>query len=163
MFAPLLLAVVLSPSPSCSCSAYPPAVSVPFSHGVEDPIVDKREEVKDLLAELKQLVGAGGKEDVLAVKAVGKLAVEFKKSGPKDQSAIVKEFGRCLSLTRRNEAGTLPDNKLQVPVAKALGNMGEGATGVLVKWIGSKKHRENLVLQREMIGALGLTKDLDGL
>ena len=134
----------------------------PAPHAAQKPaeFPDRRPAVKELLAKLKADIGEHGERDTRALVYLEELADEFKQSGPKDRASIVAGLAKCLEQTRKPKPDGFPNNTLYVPVANHLGKMAPESTKLLIKWIGHKKHRENLVLQRELILSLGRTKDL---
>lgn len=152
----ILLSLFCLPSVDLS-NAQPPALPA-VQKPVELP--DRRPAIKELLAKLKADIGEHGERDTRAVEYLKELADEFKLSGPKDRASIVSGLGKCLEQTRKPKPDGFPNNTLYVPVAMHLGKMGPESTKLLIKWIDHKKHRENLVLQRELILSLGRTKDL---
>ncbi len=147
MLCSLVLAVFLSSPPLAVI-----AVPSPVAQGQRAP-------VRSLMIALAEFVAEDGKKDEEAANMVDSLTREFPKCSDKEKELIVDAFGKCLDARRKTKKGELPDNTLYVPVAKGLGTMGEFATKELIKWIDHKKHRENLVLQRELIHSLGKTKD----
>jgi HEAT repeat protein len=126
----------------------------------DEALEDKRESVKALLESLKGYIEKRGAEDTEAVGVLDQLVQEFSKSGPKDQASILKGLGKCFDVKRRELEDGLPDNKLFVATAICLGEMGEGAAPVLLKYVGNKKHRKNLTLQRQLILSVGKAKNL---
>ena len=148
------------------CSSTPHASSEPvkapaFLVSQDEEFPDKRPEVKDWLSELKGHVSKRGAEDREAIALIEKLTEEFKKSGEKDRAAIVKEVAKCLDARRKDLQKDVPDNKLKLPAAKALGAMGPESVRSLSSWVDHKKIRDNLELQRRLVLSLGETKDED--
>ena len=121
---------------------------------------DKRPEVKEMLGELKDHIGKRGDEDREAVGVIDQLLQEFPQSGPKDKAAIVKGLGKCFEVKRQDLEDGVKNNQLFLGAAVALGEMGEFATKTLEKWVGNKKHRKDIALQRQLILSLGKTKDV---
>jgi hypothetical protein len=128
----------------------------------EEEVPDKRPEIKELLARLKEHAGKRGEEDREAVQVIDNLLGEFPKCGPKDRGSIAKGLGQCFEEKRQELSEGVPDNQLYMAAAVALGEMGGDATEVLSKYIGHKRHDKNLSLQRTLILSLGKTKDVDG-
>jgi HEAT repeat protein len=141
------------------------AVPVPSLRSAQDDeekeYPDKRPEVKEWLAELKDHVAARGKEDREAVALLLKLTEEFRVSGEKDRVAIVKAVAKCLDARRKELQEDVPDNTLKLAAAKALGAMGPESVRALAGWVDNKKVRGNLELQRRLVFSLGETKDKD--
>ena len=126
-------------------------------------MTDKLPEIKELLELLGKYISKRGKEDVAALRLMDQLVIQYSKCGPKDKASIAKAIGKCFAQKRKELAEDQPDNALYLPAAIHLGKMGKDATKILVKWIEHKTHRDNLVLKRELILSLGLTKDTGGL
>jgi hypothetical protein len=132
----------------------------------QDPAAtpDKRPEVGTLLDKLKGHAGKGGKEDRDAVAVIDQLNQEFKKSGPKDRQAIVTGIAKCFEERRLEpKEGQPADNQLNVAAAQVLGEMGPESTDSLIKWIGHKDLRKDVVVQHRLILSLGKTKDKKGI
>lgn len=125
----------------------------------EEELPDKRPEVKELIGRLEDHAGARGKEDNEAVAVIDQILQEWPRSGPKDRGSIVKALGKVFNQTRKDLSEGVPDNKLFLAAATALGEMGAHATKELEKWIGNKKHRKDLQLQRRLVLSLGKTRD----
>ena len=153
------------------CFAAPPLASVPTPIAApglracfvqdeeEDKKPDKRPEVKEMLGRLKDHSTARkGQEDTEAVAVVDELLAEFPKSGLKDRAAIAKGLSDCFKQKRPEKDGVYP-NKLFIASAVAMGHMGPESAKLLQGWIGHKTHRKDLTLQRQLILALGKTKD----
>jgi len=132
---------------------------------VQDPATpDKRPEVGTLLDKLKGHASKGGKEDRDAVAVIDQLNQEFKKSGPKDRQAIVTGIAKCFEEKRLEpKEGQPADNQLNVAAAAVLGEMGPESTDALIKWIGHKDLRKDIVVQHKLILSLGKTKDKKGI
>jgi len=125
----------------------------------EDPVVDERDEVKQLLEELDQHVKEKGREDEEAIGAIDRLLQEFGQSGPKDRASIVKELDGCFKAKRTKELEDgVPDDRLFYAAATALGSMGPESVKPLIKLLGHKSHRKNLRLQRRIALSLGQTE-----
>lgn len=165
MLSNLLLALA---APLCAAPALQP---VSASHGNptalvaqdDEEIPDKRPEIKDALTELKDFVKARGAEDQQAIAVIDTLIGEFPKSGPKDRKAIVGGVSDCLSAKRKDLSDGVPDNGLYIAAATALGRMGPESVKSLSNWIGHKKQKDDMQVQRALILSLGRTKDTDGL
>ncbi len=120
---------------------------------------DKRPEVKEILERLKGHAGKRGKEDNEAVAVVDELLAEFPKSGLKDRGYIVKGLSDCFKQKRQEKDG-VRQNKLFMAAAVAMGEMGPESAKPIAGWIGHKTHRKDMPLQRQLILALGKTKDV---
>jgi len=123
----------------------------------EEEKPDKRPEVKELLARLKEHASKRGKEDQQAIEVLDELTQEFEQSGLKDRAAIAKDIGKTLKQKRQEKDG-VRDNKLYLASATALGLMGPESVKPLEGWIGHKTHRKDLPLQRILILSLGKTQ-----
>lgn len=123
---------------------------------------DNRPEIKEATDKLGEHIGKRGKEDTEAIAVIDTLVQEFEKSGPKDRQLIVKELDKCFDVKRTESPETGFDNKLYLAAAVSLRTMGPESAPVLIKWIGQKDHRKDLVLQAKLITSLGKTKDEDG-
>ncbi|HIG12742.1 MAG: hypothetical protein ABGY71_08455 [bacterium] len=155
----LLLVSLAAPAPTIAAALGTPApLGLVFDEDEEVP--DKRPEVKELLARLKAHSSKRGDEDKEAVAVIDLMLVEFRASGPWDRGAMAKGLGNCLSVKRRDLTDGVKDNSLFLASAVALGEMGADATKHLLKWIGHKRHRKNIALQRQLILSLGKTRDL---
>jgi len=140
-------------------ASVPPA-STPIVQDDDDAgVVDKRPEVKELLERLKGHAGKRGAEDREAIGIIDKLLVEFSGSGPKDRASIVTGIGKCFDQKRKDLDDGIPDNKLYLACAVSLGEMGKNATKTILKWVGHKRYRKDIGLQRTLIFSLGKTKD----
>jgi len=126
-------------------------------------IVDERPEVKTLLDELDGYVKAKGEKDAEAIGVIDKLLPEFPNSGPKDRAAIVKACSDCFGVKRTKELEEgVPDSRLYLAAATALGTMGPESVKPLSGLIGDKTHRKNQPLQIALTHSLGKTKSPDG-
>lgn len=155
MIASLLLLAFPSVAPA-------PAPRPP--HPQEAQTQDERPEVKALLDELAGHVKAKGEKDDQAIGVLDKLVQEFPQSGPKDRAAIVKALDACFDAkrTKEREEG-VPDNRLYLAAAVALGTMGPESAKVLAGLVGDKNHRKDSQLQQTLTLSLGKTKSPDGL
>ncbi len=156
-----LLLVITSP---LSPSALPaPGLIAPAALVLsQDEPEDKRPEVKELCDTLGGHIGKRGDEDTEALKVIDTMLQEYKVSGPKDRGLIVKALGKCYEQKRQPLEEGVPNNRLYLTATVALGEMGTDASKTLIKYIGHKKHRSDEGLQRELILALGKTKDPAG-
>ena len=124
----------------------------------EEQKPDKRQEIKDLLAQFKAHVKKRGKEDDQAVGVIDQLVKEFPESGPKDQKAIVAALEKCFKEKRKALEDGSPDNRLFLAAAVAMGYMGELAAKPLAGLVDHKNLRHDLDLQRRILLSLGKTK-----
>jgi len=168
---PFALALVLSGAPVVA--AVPPvsgmgSVKAPVvtSAGIGDEVPDKRPEVEELCERLKEHVKRRGEEDAQAVEVIDNLIGEFSGSGPKDRVTIVKAVSKCFEARRSSETveenGVRVEklnNQLYLASAVALGEMGPESVKSLEGWIGHKRHRRDLDLQRRLTLSLGKTAD----
>ena len=156
LLAPLALLWTVAPAAASSAPASPsPSLA-------QEEIPDKREDIKKLLDDFDDLAGERGEKDREAIEVIDRLVQEFAGCGPKDRAAIVKQLGKCFD-ERRKEVDGAPDNRLFLASATALGEMGPESADELEKWIGHKKHRSDLTLQRRLVLSLGKTKVIDAL
>ncbi len=156
----MLTALLLSLAPAPLSAAAPPPPPAPRAVEAQDEeIVDKRPVIKELLGNLKEHIGKRGEQDNEAVQVIDKLLSEYPRCGPKDRSSITKGIGKCFDQKRRPLSEDVPNNKLYMAAAVCLGEMGTEAAPVLVKYIGHKRHKKNLSLQRALILSLGKVKD----
>ena len=151
----VLIATMFLPSGG----AVPAQPVTPIASCQDDEKPDKRPEVKDLLAQLKQHAGKRGKEDQQAIAVIDTLLIEFEASGLKDRASIAKGVGACLKQKRTTNDEGVRDNKLYLAAAVSLGEMGPESVKPLQSWIGHKQHRKDLELQRRLILSLGKTRD----
>jgi len=159
---PCATACAATPAPPPGGRATAPA-GARQDEGDEEEKPDKRPEIKALLAELKGHVGKRGKEDKEAVAAIDELLQEFPQSGPKDRKSICDGLSKCFEVRRIELEKGVPNNSLFIAAGTALGRMGPESASVLDKWIGHKKHRKDLALQRVLILSLGKTKNDRGI
>lgn len=139
-------------------------VDDPKAQGTADaPVADKRPEVAELIAKLEADVGKNTPAgDTDAVGDIDQLLMQFPKSGPKDRIAIAKALSKCFEAKRRESEAGVPNNKMFLASARALGEMGPESVKPLISWIGQKDLRKDLALQRMLILSLGKTRDKDG-
>jgi len=154
-----LLPLFLSLLPTSAGATPPPA---PPELALQDPKPDKREDVKEQIATLEAHLKKRGDEDQEAVGVIGQLHQVFPDCGPKDRASIAKALGKVLGTKRKPDDEGNYDNSMFRPAAVALGDMGPESVKVLIAAIDGKTQRENLPLVRELILALGRTRDLDG-
>lgn len=151
----LLVAGLAAPS---GAQPAPPAPS-----SLQDEIVDRRPELKELLEELDDHMGARGEEDREAIAIIDLLVkTEWERSGPKDRKSILKTLGSAFKEKRKATPEGAPNNILYLASAKALGLMGPESAKEIMSWIDHKSHRSDLMVQRELILALGKTRDEKG-
>jgi len=124
----------------------------------DQPLPDKRDEVKELIATLKDHAGARGKEDTEAVATIELLMNEFPKSGPKDRAALAKAVADVFNQARKQNEDQTYNNDMYIAASVALSYMGPESANELVKWVDNKKHNANLVLRASLIQSLGKTK-----
>ncbi|MDP6538284.1 MAG: HEAT repeat domain-containing protein [Planctomycetota bacterium] len=163
MIASLIL--TLSLSPPVALPARAPTAPAPVPTPAQDPepspedFPDKREEVKELIDTLKDHVGKRGDEDEEAIAVIDRILGEYSQSGVKDRAAMCKALSKVFEARRKDLESGLPDNGLYMAAGTALGLMGPESAAVLTKWIGHKKHRKDLTLQRVLVLSLGKTRD----
>lgn len=142
--------------PAAALAAPAPAGSTTVQ---DDEKPDKREEVKEMLGNLKGHAGKRGKEDAEAIAIIDTLIKEFENSGPKDRASIVKGIGNTFKEKRGENAEGVRQNQLFMASATALGLMAPESVKTLQTWIGHKSHRKDLAVQRILILSLGDSKD----
>lgn len=135
------------------------AVAHPAQSGSKVETIDKRPEVAAMLEKLDKHVDKRGSEDTEATALIAELVPEFEKSGPKDKAAIVKELSKCIEAPRPEAKKGEFNNKLAIAAADALGHMGPLSVAPLISWIGHKNLRRDIQLQRQLVLALGKTRD----
>jgi len=128
----------------------------------EEEKPDKREEIKQLVDAFGNHIKKRGDEDRQALAVVDTMLGEWDNCGPKDRKSIVRILSRSLNEKRRADKDGRPNNMLFVAVAVAMGRMGPDSAPELMKWIGHKKHRKDILLQRHLVLALGKTIDKKG-
>ena len=125
--------------------------------------VDGRAEVAALRDRLADHLKRKGKEDEEAIAVIDRLAQEFPLSGRKDRASIVKALDRCFRAKRPKEIEPgVPDDRLYVAAAIALGGMGPASVKPLIGLLGHKDHKRNLRLQGRIASSLGKTRDPKG-
>ncbi|MFT5052026.1 MAG: HEAT repeat protein [Chlamydiales bacterium] len=129
----------------------------------EEEKPDKRDDVKEWLATFKGHVKKRGVEDREAIALIDTMLQAYEGCGPKDRAAIVKGVGKALEAKRQDTDEGLIDNRLYRAVAVSLGEMGPESVKVLTSWIGDKRHRKDLILQRDLIASLGKTRSEKGM
>lgn len=158
---PLILTLGLLAIPvAYAAPSAAPAAAVAYGLDQDDEEVpDKREVVKDLIAQFDDHVKAKGKEDTEAIAVLDKLNQEFEQSGPKDRAAIVKSVDKALLAKRKDIDENVPDIKLALACAVVLGHMGPESTKPLISAATGKKLERSEALHREAILSLGKTRD----
>ncbi|MDP6537954.1 MAG: hypothetical protein QF903_14060 [Planctomycetota bacterium] len=152
-----LTAVLLAAVPALTASAQATAGS---SDAGDEP-ADHREEVATRLEELAKLIGKSGKDDpgdARAIRLVRELTGEYSRSGSSDQADILRGSGRVFLARRRANKDGSRNTRLFLEAAKSLGIIGADADRLLLTQIDSKRHRDDLALQKELILALGKTR-----
>ena len=153
MLVSLLLALLLAAPDAARLQSAGPGIAQ------EEELPDDRPEIAELLEELSDCAKARGEKDAKASLFIGRLRQEFPGSGPRDRKAIVKGLDRCLNVFRRTTTKGERPNRIYLDSAKALGSMGPESVDTLLKWIPSKRHKDFLDIQRELILSLGSTRD----
>jgi hypothetical protein len=125
-------------------------------------VTDKRPEIAELLGKLAGHVKERGAQDTEAVAVIDQLLVEFPKCGPKDRAAVVDGLDDCFTAKRGESEDGVPDNRLYLACAVSLREMAPESAPVLMKWIGHKSHRKDVMLQEKLIQSLGKTQDEKG-
>jgi len=129
----------------------------------EEAKPDKRDDVKEWLSTFKGHVKKRGVEDREAIAVIDTLLQEFPNCGPRDRASIVKGIAKSLEAKRQDTDEGLVNNRLYRAAAVCLGEMGPDSVKTLDSWIGDKRHRKDLVLQRDLIAALGKTRSEKGI
>jgi HEAT repeat protein len=141
-----------------------PAWTAPVAAAPQDetPIEDNRPEIKSMIATFKGHLKKKGEEDEQAIVIIDRMLQEFGSSGPKDRAAIVKEIEGSFGIKRTKELSEgIPDDRVFIAAAAALGQMGPESVKPLSKLIGDKRHRKNERLQIQLTLSLGKTRDLE--
>lgn len=125
----------------------------------QDEVPDGREEVAKLIEQLRDDRKRLGEADAKAAQTVKKLAVEFRKSGPKDRCDIAKELYRSMGVIRRTDKDGLRQRILFLECAKALGEMAPESVPHLLRLVDSRNHADDYEVRCAIIAALGATKD----
>ena len=156
-----LLAAIPAPVtaalPAAPGALHPAPLAVDDGH--DEDVPDKREEIKQLIAQMAGHVKKRGAEDAEAIAVIEQLYEEFPNCGPKDRKAIVKGLGKNLGAKRPQKRDGTYENRLYIATAVSLADMGPESVKVLQGEIGAKPHKRNLELQRRLILSLGKTKD----
>lgn len=162
---PLLIGCLV---PACAPVA-PVVPEPPVLSAVQDPddeeqgeIADKREDIKQYLADFAGHIKKRGKEDEEAIAIIDKLFQEFPGCGPKDRKSIANALATSFKQKRLELDPGVPDNRLYMASAIALREMAPESVDLLIKWIDDKKHRKNLALRARLIDSLGKTEDPRG-
>lgn len=157
---------------ACLACALAPAARALPSHALRapEPVVaqapaqdapaDKRPEIAAKIDKAKGMWGdkKGGKDsEVIAI--IDELLVEYPKSGPKDKAAIVGFLGKAFEQKRDEVSEGVPNNKLCMAAAVALGAMGPESTKTIEGWIDDKRLKKDVALVGRLILSLGKTKD----
>lgn len=153
-------AVSLAVEPRPAVALTKPPVICPQD---EEEKPDKRELIKEMVDTFGSHIKKRGAEDREALGVVDKMLGEWGNCGPKDRKSIVRILSRALNENRRADKDGQPNNMLFVAVAVAFGRMAPESAPELMKWIGHKKHKKDLKLQRYLILSLGKAKDKKGL
>ena len=155
------LACAFAPSVSALPTSGFAAASLSVSQGpAQDAPADKRPEIAAKIDKAKGMWGdkKGGKDsEIIAI--VDELLVEYPKSGPKDKAAIVGFLGKAFEQKRDEVSEGVPNNKLSMAAAVALGAMGPESTKTLEGWIDDKRLKKDVALVGRLILSLGKTKD----
>lgn len=153
------------PSLVCLCALWTatpapaPSAATPQE---ETPVADDRPEIKTMIATLKGHLKKRGEEDEQAIVIVDRMLQEFGSSGPKDRQAIVQAVEDCFDVKRPKELSEgIPDDRVFIAAAAAMGQMGPESVKPLCKLIGDKRHRKNERLQIQLTLSLGKTRDLE--
>ena len=124
-------------------------------------VPDKRPEVASLIQEFERHVEKRGSEDPAAIANVAQLSTEFSKSGPKDKAGIVSTLAKAIESPRAQPKKGEYDDALALAAAKALGPMAPESVSPLTDALGQKETRHDLALQRQLLLALGRTREKD--
>jgi hypothetical protein len=139
------------------------AATQPSQGGAKVETPDKRPELAGMLEKLDKHVDKHGSEDTDAIAMIGQLGPEFAKSGPKDKAAIVSALSKCVEAQRPEPKKGEFNDKLAIAAAEALGTMGPESVPALITWIGHKNLRRDVQLQRQLVLALGKTRDKEAI
>ena len=134
------------------------AAGAPLLAVQDEELPDERPEIAEMIDRFDDLIGERGEKDAEAITVIDQLLQEYPKSGPKDRDDIVDALGGALEERRQELEEGVPDNRLYIASAVALGEMGEPAAKTIAKYIGHKRHRDDLQLQRQLVLSLGKTK-----
>ena len=158
----MIQTLLLIVSPALAAPAPPLAAPVALMSQDEEEKPDKRELIKEMVDTFGSHIKKRGVEDREALGVVDKMLGEWGNCGPKDRKSIVRILSRALNENRRADKDGRPNNMLFVAVAVAFGRMAPESAPELMKWIGHKKHKKDLKLQRQLILSLGKVKDKKG-
>src|SRR5439155_16156157 len=75
------------------------------------------------------------------------------------KAAIIAGLSKCFAEPRLEGKDGVPNDKLYMAAAVALGEMGPDSSEAIQPWIGQKDLRKNLKLQHRLILSLGKTHD----
>ena len=127
----------------------------------DDDRPDDRPEIALLLDDLSSRVKKSNRDDPRendAVKVISSLAEQWKRSGDGDRDDIVRGLDRVFLAKRRASKDGSRTTGIFIAAARALGNTGDDGAKKLLRWIGNKKHQDDVDLQRELVLALGRTR-----
>jgi len=141
--------------------AAPSAPETALVRAVEDAQgpVDSRAEVAAEIAKLDELAKRPGDLALEAGAVITRLREEFKRSGPKDQRDIVGALAKLYRTRKPAKEKDAPSDPLHLAVTEALGEMGPHSVPELIGALEDKALRRDLALQREVLLALGRTRD----
>jgi len=135
------------------------AAPAPAAHQDDPP--DDRPEVEAMLDELAEFLSKSSRADPRerkAVSVIGRLAGEWKRSGEDDREDIVRGLDRVFLAKRRANKDGSQETGIYVAAAKALGGAEDEGAKKLVRWVGNRRHKDDVDLQRELVLALGQTR-----
>ena len=126
----------------------------------QDAPADKRPEIAAKIDKAKGMWGdkKGGKDSGI-IGIIDELLVEYPKCGPKDKASIVGFLGKSIEQKRDEVSEGVPNNKLSMAAAVAMGAMGPESTKTLEGWIDDKRLKKDVALVGRLILSLGKTKD----
>lgn len=146
----LSLYVLASPSRGAPRAQRTPAT--------ETAPADGRQEVARLITGLREISSKRGSQALEAQAAIGRLSEEFTASGPKDKAEIVSALARLFG-TRPVTRTQDESDPLLLAAAEALGRMGPQSVAVLTGLAVRQELEGDLRLQRQLLLALGATRD----
>lgn len=135
--------------------------AAPAAAAPQDDPPDDRPAVEAMLEELAELVKKSSREDPRERRAVGviqSLGEEWKRSGEGDRDDIVRGLDRVFLAKRRPNKDGSQATGIYVAAAKALGRAEDDGAKKLVRWIGNRRHKDDVELQSELVLALGKTR-----
>jgi hypothetical protein len=147
-------------APATPVSSAPGASASVAQGAAQDAPADKRPEIAAKIEKAKGMWGdkKGGK-DAEIIATIDELLVEYPKSGPKDKASIVAFLGKSIEQKRDEVSEGVPNNKLAMAAAVALGAMGPESTKTLEGWIDDKRLKKDVALVGRLVLSLGKTKD----